>query len=187
MAIGYYVPGWEAAPLTRLASIGLGHAFERPAGVVAVTPRGPGGGPGVIVTDAGVDRTKLDWRQAPGQKWWIGVSGDTPPATLARKEQIDGHEVELGDGHRWLVPVARTFGIGSRLPQRLVLGPDGATWTGEPLARFVAVSAKAERVERAMLGDLEDDEEPITVLGEGASVAVEALALNYRVSAVEAS
>jgi hypothetical protein len=38
-----------------------------------------------------------------------------------------------------------------------------------------------------MLGDLGDDEEPMRILGEGAAIAVEALALNYRIGMVEAS
>jgi hypothetical protein len=184
--LGYYVPGWQSATLERLESVGLGHAFER-SPVVGISPRGPDGGAGVILTAEAARRPEWDWQAAPGKDWWIGLGGETTPAYLARKEQIAGHEVELGDGRKWLVPVARTFGIGSRLPQRLILGPDGESWEGRPLERFAAVSAKAERVERVMLGDLGDDEEPMRILGEGAAIAVEALALNYRIGMVEAS
>lgn len=193
MGLAYYIPGLTDARRDAVEKAGLAHVFDaEPFPWAFLRAKGPEGGEGQLIAAGdgkglGKAINTHEWSQAPGRDWWIGTAGETTPADLARAEQLDGHEVELGDGRKWLVPVARTFGIGSRLPQRLVLGADGETWEGEPLERFAAISAKAERVERAMLGELGDDEEPLRVMGEGASVAVEALGLNYRIGPVEAS
>jgi hypothetical protein len=194
MSLVYYVPGLTDARRGAIEERCLGHIFDpEPFPFSYLGANGPDGSNGLLVAAGegkGVGKAvhTHEWRKAPGERdWWIGVAGETPPQALARKEQIAGHEVELGDGRRWIVPVARTFGLGTRLPQRLVLGPDGETWEGEPLERYAKISAKAERIERACLGDLGDDEEPVHVMGEGATVAVEALALNYRIGPVEAS
>lgn len=184
--LAYFVPGWQGATLERLATIGLGHAFDRPP-VVGIAPRGPDGGQGVILTAEEVRRAEWEWTRAPGRSWWVGTWGETQPEGLARARQIAGHRVRLEDGHEWLVPVARSFAVGSVLPQRLVLGEDGKTWEGRPLARFVAISARAARVARVLFDELEEGEGPLVVLGEGADIAVEALAINYRIGPVEAA
>ena len=197
MSLLYYIPGQQDSRPEAIAEAGLSHVIgpDSPLFARLGTQRGPDGGSGLLVRPGSSDTIGLDrqaesceWQKAPGdRRWWIGVAGETRPAELARKERIAGHEVELGDGRRWLVPVARTFGVGSRLPQQLVLGPDGETWEGRPLERFAAVSAKAERVERAIGGTLREDEEPFVLMAEGAAIAADALALNYRVGPAEVS
>ena len=80
---------------------------------------GPGGLGGVIYSD-GSGRTGYypdvqDWSESG--LFWIGVDRDpVTPESLERAEMIGGHYVRLEDGHDWLIPVARCFPIGSRLP-----------------------------------------------------------------------
>jgi hypothetical protein len=192
MSLCYYIPGRQGATLDVLRDLGLGHAFEEATPKGRLAGRGPDDGEGLFIapTDGrGLSRARTDlaWQKAPGQTWWIGTNGSGDPKALARDEQIDGHLVKLGDGNEWLVPVARSFARGSVLPESLVLGDDGVSWVGEPLERFVAISAKAESVELAFRGDLPEDAVPLDMLQEGAQIVTEALALNYRVSALEVS
>jgi len=195
MSIYYYLPGQQDARHDAILAAGLAHAFDSepfPFAHVA-TQRGPDGGAGLLVAPGENDGLALSrasadlcWQQAPGRAWWIGIEGETLPESLARNEQIDGHHVRLGDGQKWLVPVARSMARGSMLPTSLVLGPEGEV-VREALPKFAQISAKAGRVERIFFGQIEGDESEDMDLDEGFAIAVEALAVNYRIGPVEAS
>jgi hypothetical protein len=109
----YFIPG---------ASAGLDAkaiAAARLAGVLCEGPivqqhtlRGPGGGPGVVAAVSSEPSSvrfapdRQQWQQAGG--YWIGIEEPAPgPEELARKKQLDGHLLELGDGQKWLCPAAR--------------------------------------------------------------------------------
>lgn len=116
---------------------------------------------------------------------WIGFWNDDRPtaAQLARDEQIAGHRVRLGDGGDWLVPTARVFPLGTRLPESLVLGPDGEL-VREAIPRFARISRMAEQV----WADLETMGQGGEItLREGWDIAAAALSVNYRVGINEVS
>jgi len=101
---------------------------------------------------------------------------------------IGGHEVELEDKHKWLVPCARVFSRGSLLPEALVLGPDGEI-VREALPKFAELSNKAERVWKwfAKTHNIsEEDVEPLTDV-EGYEIVTTALGTNYRIGKKEIS
>jgi hypothetical protein len=190
--LAYYIPGREGVTLGALRELGLGYAFEEKTPKARVHGRGPDDGEGLFIAPGdgkglGRARADLSWMNPPDTAWWIGSSGGGDPAVLEHEDQIDGHLVKLGDGREWLIPAARSFGRGSVLPESMILGPDGKTWVGEPLARFAQISTRAERVELAFRGTLPDDAEPLDMTQEGAEIVVDALALNYRISALEVS
>ncbi|HET6428642.1 MAG TPA: hypothetical protein VFJ30_09550 [Phycisphaerae bacterium] len=62
---------------------------------------------------------------AAGRSLFVGLDNEHPPGPgcLARKRQIPGYDVELGDGRPWTVPVIRDPKDASRLPSRWTYGP----------------------------------------------------------------
>ena len=119
------------------------------------------------------------WAKAAGSgEYWLGYDTAEPPtpAHLERAEIIDGHLVRLGDGQQWLVPVARMFSGGTALPQAIVLGPNGEKVL-RALPAYVAIARHADRVATDIHIGMSD----------GWDIAVEALALNYRIGPDEAS
>lgn len=117
------------------------------------------------------------------EPYWIGwFTGDVPePDGLVRDPIVNGHMVEMGDGKEWLIPIARSFREGvTCLPENLRMGASGE------LERHVKASYRAlfERASEIAgqaynQGYFEIDEE------EGFVLAVDALAVNYRVSIAE--
>ena len=200
----YFLPGAtgagpdaiEAAGLTDVLS-GASHPTR------GVTGAGPSGGPGIITVphptgtgaapQIGFYSDKQEWQEAPGGKYWIGreIAEPVTPADLARPEMIGGHLVELGDGNKWLIPVARAFPHGIVLPQTLRLGPDGEL-VGETLPKYAAFSTRAEMIWdewKAQMAALEagEDREPGITVTQQWEFAVDAIAINYRINAVGAS
>lgn len=114
----YWLPKLDRSiKIEDVRAAGLGHAFER--GLAANTFHGkdgkkPFGAAGVTFADP--DRVQKigvydgqTWKQAPGQKFWIGwYDNQRPgPGDLARSKMLDGHCVRLADGNDYLAPVAR--------------------------------------------------------------------------------
>lgn len=105
--------------LPQLQAAGIGYAIEEPGFTIAPVRTGPDGHGGVVIGDPKrLADAKIrykpadqDWRQAPGSETvWVGMyrADDRPrPADLLRLRPLSGHEVQLGDGRSWLVPVAR--------------------------------------------------------------------------------
>ena len=113
---------------------------------------------------------------------WLGVAlNEKPsPGDLLRAEIRTGHQVKLGDGQFWEIPVARLALGGSGLPRRRVLREDGtAAWEVE--SAYTDLSAAAERVWQHMQGqsvnlkDVDVDD-----------LCGAALAVNYRLGRPEA-
>ena len=114
----YFLPGEPKVPdRERIAAAGLQYAFDDLDEMVPGTISGnggPDGNPGVVIAAkrtagrVGYYPDVQTWQQIPGSEAWIGyVTAEPPkPADLLRSKPIAGHEVELGDGQRWLVPIA---------------------------------------------------------------------------------
>ena len=199
----YFLPGEPKPPdRERIAAAGLEYAFDDLAEMVAGTISGNGGPDGqagvVIVakrTDGrvGYYPDAQTWRKIPGSDAWIGyVTDDRPkPADLLRSKVIDGHEVELGDGHRWLVPIASQAteengeytGNVCALTVGLTRDTDGRWVRGEVAPKYRSLWNLAEpcwdALVRGVEGALRDS---LPAQGE-AAVAV--LSGNYRLSDTE--
>jgi hypothetical protein len=207
----YYIPGHKAASISKeqLERVGLASQFDRFRPASRLCSRGPDEGRrpncggGLVVADDAItpeahmmapDRQHWEPAGPPeSAPWWVGRWKEGPfaaitPADLARKEQVDGHLVELADGFQpgWLIPVARSFLAGRvRIPGVLALGPDGKLVRRE-LPRFAAVSAAAERAARSIV-EVDGAQDPPLLMDEAWSIACEALAVNYRVTPREIS
>ena len=140
-----------------LAEVFAGRGIERrasengPMGAgVVFRPTAPAGRewPTLGVWPASEKRVEADqeWRAVREGELWVGMYRQfrPEPADLAKPEQIAGHQVLLGDGAAWQIPVARAFPVGTCLPQRMQIGADGKWVSGEVLERFGAFSARAQ-------------------------------------------
>lgn len=201
----YYLPG-ARSPFGRekLEAAGLGYAVEPGRLTWVESLRGPEGAPaGVVCADtAGCEEARIGlyperqvWRKAPGRDWWLGWYRDHVPGPneLRREKQLAGHWVELGDGRKWLAPVARSWAgdVGNvrwvRAVEAAYALDEEGNWavTGVAAAHealWGAANAVWEEVRQ-----LEETGKRTLELQDQAGMAVLALGMNYRVSAVEAS
>jgi len=175
--------------------------------------RGPDGQNGTLLAAADrIDPTKVKYRPAE-QTWhlvdaagrpayWIGtINGEEPRGEdLARKKTLPGHLVELGDGRTWLCPVARGQAAEDgrlvwyhTLPRSIVLAPQSdREWEHGPVVpRYARLWQLAGQYWQARAGSASPDAiagDDVTFdFQNAAAAAVECLAANYRVSAVEVS
>lgn len=185
----YFLPDVRVVDEAEMAKRGL-DALRGAALTHIGVSAGPGGKRGLIAAAEVADATRVGyypdaqrWRPVANEAYWQGFYRDDPPgpADLARSEQIGGHTVTLADGNDWLVPVARSFPAGTRLPRALVLGPDGQL-VMEALPRYAEISADAERVFAAFI---EQDES--LSYQDLWDIAARALAINYRLGPWELS
>jgi len=177
----------------KLEEVGLANIFEGVNYSQRQTAQGPGGGDCTLIC-IGDDAKRLyfkpeeqSWQQSLNGKYRVGFyEKDRPtPEILARENQINGHEVELGDGSKWLVPIARIITGGSALPQSLVLGKNGEVTT-EALPQYAQFSAKAEKVWEDFLIEIKQREgESKLTIAERMTLAIEALAWNYHIGTEE--
>jgi len=155
---------------------------------------GPGGKECVLFAAADIDVKLLyfkpneqSWKESINGKYWLGFYKDSPPTekTLRRKKQLAGHEVELADGNKWLVPVARIITGGSKLPQTLIFGKDGEV-VAEAIPKYAQFSAKVEKLWEDFRSEFDGEKkQPKLTSKEQIEVAVEALGFNYRVGMEE--
>lgn len=162
---------------------------------VTVENRGPDNGAGCIVSvQPQVDRNlNTPHYNANTQTWrkfgeqWIGWQEDMKPGpeSLRRPKQIDGYEVELGDGKIWIAPTVRPFHetqatLGCSLP--MMLGIDESReHTARVVERFRDIWETTVRIadifyngeQYAQFAFFDD--------------AVKCLALNYRIGNAEAT
>lgn len=203
----YFVPNQTFLRREDLVALGLAYAFESP----AVSNRGVSGGPagqdGVLVAGAGLDGSQVlyvkdrqTWRQIPQSTVWVGYETAAPPSPddLARADQLDGYWLELADGQRWLVPIARGYRESAdegelklywslRLPQRLELAADGRWTDGGILPRYAALWDFAQSWLALRCGTAgEEDVRRLDAQGR-IDAAVLALQANYQLSRVEAA
>lgn len=157
---------------------------------------GPGGKECVLLMGAGKD-TKLlyfrpkeqNWQKSMNGKYWLGFYTDDRPTErdLRRKRQLAGHEIELADGDRWLIPTARMLSGGSTLPQSLILGKNGEVLT-EELSEYAQFSSKVGQLweDFQCENKWKEGELKLTVT-ERMRLAIEALAWNYHIGVDEAN
>jgi hypothetical protein len=136
------------------------------------------------------------WLPGPDGKYFVGrANAEEPPGPddLNRLRFVDGEPILLPDERTWTVPICRSIVRGSTLPEAIVLGADGKTWTMKELPEFTALCRVAERLWAqwwTSTSDGADAEKNVDIeVGweESVSVAVDALGVNYRLGPVEAS
>lgn len=145
---------------------------------------GPDGNRGYIASreSSGVGYYPHLQTWADGGDCWVGWYNSSPPGPndFAVDELIDGHAVRLGDGKEWMIPVARQFPQGTKLPQTLRLGSSGLTQVVAPA--YVELWEKACRIADIMLGNADDADVSAESMFR---TALQALQVNYVVSLPE--
>lgn len=221
----YYLPSRDGAiHRADLQTSALAYAFDERSSVASRgIVNGPDGGTGLIAVDerrVRHDRLKyapqeqrwqaLPWlskersahkiakpEAAPWVGYWIE---DRPKAPdLIRHDALDGHDVILGDGEQWIIPVARasTDQAGElrwycALPSRIGLDDQGEFVTGEIVEKFRALYGAASRWADLFYGqiiaDWKEGKDTNTVevdFPERTATAVLALKANYVVDRAE--
>jgi hypothetical protein len=207
----YFVPGakGEVTPAA-LDAIGLGHVHDglQPECLAGTGPEGlagvlcgfqlaPGQGDGKRRSPR-YKKAEQTWHAGPvvGDKpaWWVGYwNGEKPAqAELRRKRFIAGNAVRLLDGADWTVPLARATVRATTLPKLMQVGTDGKTWRPSELPEFLGLCGHAERAYEVLLqlhqGVGKNDADRVSLSWqESMEIVTDALAVNYRVSAVELS
>ena len=190
----YAVEDVSAVNAARLAECGLDKIIAEPRRVMQAPSATPGGeGGGGCIFSSGRDDTRLRydkdkqrWSKSLTDKYWVGYWLDNKPtaAELARDNQIAGHEITV-DGCNWLVPCARVFPEGTRMPKSLMLGGDGRVY-GQVLDKYQAFCKQAEILGDdlyRLVGWMEGDE--VLDAGEKFTMVVDALGFNYYVGVDE--
>ena len=189
----YAIPKITSINEKILADTGLDKVLKE---VVYFTREGliPQGQQGILIGGRGIDSKQLyykpdeqNWQRSLNEKYHIGlyVNEKPGPADLTRKEQIDGYEILLSDGNKWMIPLARAFPAGTSLPQSLIMGSDGKL-TAELMPKFLAFSKKAEKLWNDFLKifGLEEGKPEMTI-EQAWDMTVEALNFNYHISTDE--
>ena len=200
----YWLSEARSAPLDALRSAGLGYAVEQQR-TARSCDSGPDGKPGIVVCHGGNQNGRLgyyperqQWRRVPGRELWCGYYTESRPTpeTLARKSQITGEWLTLDDGHQWLIPKARRWVEldeellwDYNLPRRMSLTDDGQWTPGDVKPQYERLWTMAQAYEQAVQDAFaaasDDTAEVRFVFQEINELAVGALQVNYRVSAVE--
>lgn len=120
----------HGASQEKLDAIGLGHL--PPSGTLIT--RGMMSGPDhrrcTMIADGRCKPDRMNWRpkeqtwkQAENKKFWIGFWNDRKPteADLRRESMLDGYDIQLGDGGKWRIPIARLYPAGTCLEQTMIL------------------------------------------------------------------
>lgn len=190
----YFIPtDRKAAAAALLKSIGLEYSL---AGDQAVSSRycanGPGSGGGLIVThnaddlDSSYKPDAQTWRKGPSGKFFVGRASDAVigPAHLARAKIYDGTPVRLLDGNDWIVP--RCFGLLENRPTTLPHVFDLDDESDRVMAR---VDPRFDRLCKGAFDfwmEWSGQAEAKTTGEQRLQLAIDALAVNYRLSRIEA-
>jgi len=188
----YYVFGSHGAPPADLR-------YAIPAGATAtkMLTGGPDGAGGTILSNHDVtmpvDHLAIVWEKMPGLDYYLGIDPDLGapgPDDLMREETIGGYPIDLA-GSEWTIPLARVWPEGTRIPETMGYGPDGSFVT-IPVARYAPLCRRAERIFDMVVAEYglddpgADSPDPGTIDGrEAFDLAVEILAVNYRVGPAE--
>ncbi len=196
----YAIPNCNSVNERKLEEAGLMNIFGDiiPNFSQRYTAQGPGGKECTLIC-IGSDATHLyfkpaeqEWERSLNEKYYTGFYKNNKPTEreLQREVQLEGHEVKLGDGEKWLIPIARKFPAGIALPQTLILGKNGEVISGGLLPQYAQLGQRAEKIwEEFRLGisQAEQKEEIELTISEGMKFAIDAIAFNYRVGAEEAN
>lgn len=221
----YFLPK-RGAGVTRKQICDAGLSYLPDAGFQACEcTNGPSGEPGVIVgfgdssSPVGYHPNKQRWRRIPaagnssdgtngilntgkvfqpGAGAWVGACCDQPIAAteFARPSLLPGHAVELADGNKWIVPIARGFTEHEdslswliALPTIVGLGDDGRWMTGGVVPKYAKLWATANKFWDVLQSEINaggDDDEPVTLqFDELQDAAVIALQANYAIGPAE--
>jgi len=195
----YHVPavaGKTRPSRADLEALGLGYILPADGDVDALqVGEGPDKQAGTLLSPSGIDGhcryvpAEQTWVRGPAGKYWIGYWNNHKPTEqwLRRPKLIAGWPVTLLDGDAWTVPVARSLVNGATLPQRLMLGEDGETWLLKDLPQYFSLCKDADFVFDLLVTRAQAGEKVSIAYADGMRIAVGALAVNYRISAFEAS
>ena len=173
-----YLPGKTGANPEHLAGVGLGDLLapdDHAPSYTSLHP-GPDGGAGVAVHWGGSMARSADfeWTKNPRGNFWFGRSGQLGPADFARRRQLDGRAVIMGDAQEWTIATAR------QLPQFLSF-----TSTGKVSANLVPQFKRYYEACWAFwnLVSTPDADQRVTIKWADAAVFIGlALSINYRVN-----
>jgi hypothetical protein len=183
----YAIDGISAASKKKLIDVGLDSVLVSPQ-TRGNLKNGPGGCGCLLLTNSRESKKlqykpeEQTWRKSNNKKFYIGFYNDEKPTPqeLAREEQIDGHYITDLDGNKWLIPCARVFPKGTKLPQALILSPGGKV-IRESLDIFVQFSNRAEDLWHDFQIDLGwISGEKILTNEDQWKLAAEAIGFNYR-------
>ena len=188
----YFVPGRQTqVNAGDLAGLGLAHIATSQGGPESrgISNAGPDGGGGFLVVPTHpasppsmFQRAEQTWHRGP--KFWVGWLTASPPtpADLVRDTVMGGTGVKLRDGNEWMIPrIHAVFpGRPTNLP-RVFGADDSGDWAPKIAPEYEGVCERAHRWWRAFL---RLDGESVTE-ADLLDLAVDVLALNYRVSKAE--
>lgn len=152
---------------------------------------GPGGQSGLLVTRLGDGGRGLperfgfypdfqEWHDAG--EFWIGLDREQRPEPedlLRRRPRVGDWSVELSDGKHWVVPVVRRPDGSSELPHSV--GWRRGAFVEQIRRDYAAIWERTARVVEWFTGDGPTRHD----YAEAATIAVEVLAINYRLSEAE--
>lgn len=122
---------------------------------------------------------------------WIEANGLPTPVDLVRTAQLPGESITLADNNSWLVPIARDFEGACLLPRAYDLDDETGEWVSSKVRREYAkiwdhannyyLAMRTAYVEAQAAGESNF----VFTIPDGEQLVVDALAVNYRVSARE--
>ena len=185
----YFLPNAVGCPdLQRLRAAGLGYAFDNQ-GAQVETSNGPSNEPGILKAMGGGENLAFNPHEQLWQRMtcgaWVGMArakeNQPGPADLRRETEVsDFHQVLLGDGKEWMIPILRFANGDTRFPQVMKIDDAGKAFY-ETRDEYRDIFALATEMVHASLS------------GQGAKfsaddhmrLASEALRIGYRVGPYE--
>lgn len=166
-----------------------------------VTLDGPDGKSGVIYQQNATtkslqfDKSKQRWKRIPNTDVYVGVWTNDPPKAekLIKSDAIAGQYVPLGDGDRWLIPIARfecdNETTGNLTPQ-IDVDDFGNVIPGAFSPTQAKLNQMAERLAKSFIAafdKLVNDNSPISIFRFDIDDhdPFDIIAANYRVSPAE--
>lgn len=185
----YFIPNVATWRDELISEHKLGHAAVGSPSWIHVMG-GPDGANGVVVSWSrdepriGYYPDRQTWHNATAfGGYWIGINNGIQqlPEDFARDTLIPGHDVVMGDGRAWTIPIARAFPVGTRLPTRFALNASGEV-VERVTEAHLALSAHADAVFRSLCdtGGISMDK------AEARKAVACAISANYRIAEPEA-
>jgi hypothetical protein len=190
-----------------LAEWGLSHVGTASSKIASRQVHAQHMGDGLLVTRGDVDLCRVDptgnnqiWHKMPtkftgGKEVWCGWWLDKIPTaeTLARPQQIEGCNVAMITGEKWVVPILRQYvesdepGLVYRvnLPQVLDYDTDGNLRFGQVVPQYAGIWKKAIQVSEFLTEGAKQTGEVDFSLVDVIEFAGQLLGLNYYVSIFE--